>query len=54
MNEEELINFIKEIFEDIDKISEIYKIEFMSYGKVKIKYKHKYYNFLCQEILKRK
>ena len=29
MNEQDLINFIKEIFEDVEEISEIYKIEFM-------------------------
>ena len=46
MNEEELINFIKEIFEDVDEMSEVYKIEIMKFGKVKIRYKHKYHNFL--------
>ena len=53
MNEEELINFIKEIFNDIEEISEIYKIEFMKKGKIKIQYKHKNYNFLCETIFRK-
>lgn len=53
MNEEELINLIKEIFEDIDEVSAVYKIEFMKYGKIKIQYKHKYHNFLCETIFRK-
>lgn len=53
MNEEDLINFIKEIFEDIEDIEVIYKIVFMNNGKIKIQYKHKNYNFLCETIFKK-
>ena len=55
MIEDELINLIKEIFEDIDEVGEIYKIELMKSGKIKLKYKDKYYkNFMCESILERK
>lgn len=50
MNEKDLINFIEEIFNDVEEISEIYKIEIMKKGKIKIRYKHKYFNFLCESI----
>lgn len=55
MIEDELINLIKEIFEDIDEVGEIYKIELMKSGKIKLKYKDKYYkNLMCESILERK
>lgn len=53
MNEKDLINFIEEIFEDVEEIELIYKIMIMNNGKIKIQYKHKNYNFLCESIFKK-
>lgn len=55
MSEEEIINLIKEIFEDIDEVGEIYKIELMKSGKIKIKYRDKFYpNIMVENLLERK
>lgn len=55
MSEEEIIKLIKEIFEDIDEVGAIYKIELMKSGKIKLKYRDKYYeNIRCESILERK
>lgn len=55
MSKEELINLIKEIFEDINEIDKIYKIELMISGKIKIKYRDRYYNnIICETVLERK
>jgi hypothetical protein len=55
MSEEEIIKLIKEIFEDIKEVDKIYKIELMISGKIKIKYRDKYFNnCICESVLERK
>ena len=54
MSEKEFIKLVKEIFEDFD-IQDLYKIELMKNGKLKIKYSWKSYpNVIGEETFIRK